>query len=144
MNKHLIDRFLLLLAVVVCAFLAGQTASATQSADADSAPASAQGTVQNGLVPRFLDFDIGAATVRSGAAYQDSIADLPPYVLLPNSGSPLTMVNFTIPPDFDTGGDFEARLLWSAYAANTLPCIFVLSTELVGYGPGQSADLFDP
>jgi hypothetical protein len=144
MNKHLIDRFLLLLAVVVCAFLTGQAAGAAQPADADSAPASAQGAVQNGLVPRFLDFDIGAATVRSGATHQDSIADIPPYVLLPNPGTPLTMVNFTIPPDFDTGGDFEARLLWSAYAANSFPCFFVLRTELVGYGPGHSADLFDP
>lgn len=143
MDRHKIDRFLLLLAVFVCAFLAGKAAGATAN-DEESMPTSAQGAVQSGLVPRFIDFDIGAATVRSGAAYQDSIADSPPYVLLPNSGYPLTMVNFTIPPDFDVGGDFEARLLWSAYEANAFPCFFVLRTELVGFGPGHSADLFDP
>jgi len=143
MDRRLLDRFLLLLIVLVCVFLLEKVTGAAQPA-VDSAAASEQGGGQTGLVPRFIDFDIGATTVRSGASHQDVIADIPPYVLFPNSGSPLTMVDFTIPPDFDTGGDFEVRLLWSAYTANSFPCFFVLNTELVGYGPGHSADLFDP
>lgn len=106
------------------------------------------GEVQSGLVPRFLDFDIGTTTVRSGAEHQDEstgIPDIPPYVVLPNSGFPLTIVNFTIPPDFDIGGNFDARLLLNGtFVGNAFPCFFVLESELVGYGPGHSAALFDP
>jgi len=107
------------------------------------APASslAQEQVQNTLVPRFINFDIGAVTLRSGAVHQDasSIPDLPPYVELPNTGSPLMMVNFTMPPDYASGGDVTARLVWDPRDTN---CFYVLRTELVGYGPGNTG-LFD-
>lgn len=146
MERRLIDRFLLLLIILACVFLVDKLISTHQS-PAMTVAASEQGGVQPGLVPRFIDFDIGAATVRSGATHQGDtggIADIPPYVLFPPDDSSVTLVNFTVPPDFDTGGDFEVRLIWSAYSANTFPCFFVLNTELVGYGPGHSAALFDP
>jgi len=107
-----------------------------------AAPSSlAQGQVQNTLVPRFINFDIGAVTLRSGAVHQDasSIPDLPPYVELPNTGFPLMMVNFTLPPDYASGGDVIARLVWNPNDTN---CFYVLRTELVGYGADNTA-LFD-
>ncbi|MCL4262193.1 MAG: hypothetical protein KJ069_03220 [Anaerolineae bacterium] len=149
MDRRLLDRFLLLLIVLACVFLVEKVIGVAQSAADGLTIASEQGTVQggSGLVPRFINFDIGAATVRSGASHQGDtggIPDIPPYVLFPNAGYPLTLVNYTIPPDFATGGDFEARLLLSAYSGNSFPCFYVLNTELVGYGPGHSAALFEP
>ncbi|CAG0929315.1 hypothetical protein TFLX_01250 [Thermoflexales bacterium] len=138
MRQHLPYRFSVAFLLLVCAFLIAQLFFTTQSTATASGAEAA--LAQSGLVPRFIDFDIGAATVRSGASHQDSIPDLPPYVALPNSGYPLTIVNFTVPPDFATGNDFVARVLWST---NTTPCFYVLKAELVGYGPGHSAALYD-
>jgi hypothetical protein len=144
MDRRLIDRILLILILLASVFLVEKLSGVAQLDNDVSVNAGEQEVAQSALIPRFIDFDIGAATVRSGASHQDVIPDIPPYVLFPNAGFPLTMVNFTVPPDFDTGGDFETRLLWSAYSANTMPCFFVLRTELVGYGPEHSAALFDP
>jgi len=145
MFKHLINRFSPILLLLACALLIINLLGTFRS---DVQASTNGGGVQTGLVPRFLDFDIGAATIRSGAEHQDEstgIPDIPPYVLLPNTGSPLTIVDFTVPPDFDTGGDFDARLVVNAaFIGNTFPCFFVLETELVGYGPGHSAALFSP
>ena len=145
MIKHVINRVSPVLLLVACILLIINLFLTFRS---DVQASTSGGEVQSGLAPRFLDFDIGAATVRSGASHQDEstgIPDIAPYVLLPNSGFPLTIVNFTVPPDFDIGGDFDARLIWNAtFLGNTTPCFFVLQTEFVGYGPGHSAALFDP
>lgn len=145
MFKHWINRFSPILLLLACTLLIINLLATFRS---DAQASTSGGEVQTGLVPRFIDFDIGAATVRSGAEHQDEstgIPDIPPYVLLPNSGFPLTIVNFTVPPDFDIGGDFDARLVVNAtFIGNTFPCFFVLETELVGYGPGHSAALFSP
>ncbi len=145
MKKRLVDRYVLLLILLACVFLANKLIGSEQAPAAVAA--SEEGGVQPGLIPRFINFDIGAATVRSGAAHQGDtggIPDIAPYVLFPPADSSVTIVNFTIPPDFNTGGDFDVRLMWSAYFANSFPCFFVVDTELVGYGPDRVAALFDP
>ena len=122
----------------VCALLLGRFAAA----GAAPAPASPAGpAVSSGLLPRFIDFDIGAATVRGGASHQDNTNDIPPYVELPNAGYPITLLNFTVPPDYADDSDFDVRVLWTTTVGT---CFFVLQAELVGYGPGHLAALFDP
>lgn len=138
MKKQLLPRLLIMLLMVACALL---TAKLLVTAQATSLTAATEAElVQGGLIPRFIDFDIGTTTVRSGASHQASIPDLPPYVSLPDTGYPLTIVNFTVPPDFATGNDLVARVLWST---NTSPCFYVLQAELVGYGPDHAAALYD-
>ncbi len=145
MIKQFMNRFSPVLLLITCVLLITNLFITIRS---DAQASTEGGEVQSGLVPRFINFDIGAATIRSGAEYQDEstgIPDIAPYVLLPNAGFPLTIVNFTVPPDFATGGDFEARLVLSAaFIDNTFPCFFVLETDFVGYGPGHSAALFSP
>ncbi len=145
MIKQFMNRFSPVLLLITCVLLITNLMVTIRS---DAQASTAGGGVQTGLVPRFLDFDIGAATVRSGATHQGDVSgspSLPPYVLLPNSGFPLTTVNFTVPPDFDIGGDFEARfVLNAALIDDNTPCFFVLRSQLVGYGPDHSAALFNP
>lgn len=152
MNRRLLERFLLLLVILASIFLVERISGAVQASSNVSAASETEngGEVESGLIPRFIDFDIGAATVRSGATHQGDtggIPDIAPFVLFPTNDASVTLVTFTIPPDFNPGGDFDVRLVWSPYSANTFPCFFVLSTELVGFGPresGSSAALFDP
>lgn len=141
MHKQTLSRFGITFLLMIGAFWVARQLDHTLAARSAAAGPT---QVQGGLIPRFIDFDIGAATVRSGATHQDVIPDIPPYVLFPSAGFPLTIVDFTVPPDFATGGNFDARLVWSAYSANTFPCFVVLRTELVGYGPNHSAALFNP
>lgn len=138
MNKQLLYRFSKAFIWLASALLMANLLVTAHSATTVSAKEAA--LVQSGLVPRFIDFDIGTTTVRSGASHQASIPDLPPYVVLPNSGFPLTIVNFTVPPDFATGNDIVARILWSTSMA---PCFYVLGADLVGYGPDHSAALYN-
>lgn len=138
MKQRLRDRFPIALNLIGCALLAANLLASALPATTVSATEAT--LAQSGLVPRFIDFDIGTTTVRSGASHQASIPDSAPYVELPNSGFPLTIVNFTVPPDFATGNDFVARVLWSTV---TSPCFYVLRAELAGYGPGHSAALYD-
>lgn len=106
----------------------------------------AQEQVQNTLLPRFIDFDIGTATVRGGASHQvhSGIPDLAPYVLMPNVGFPLTMVNFALPPDYASGSDIAVQIVWDSRTPN---CFHVLQAELVGFGPrsqgSSNAALFE-
>ena len=88
----------------------------------------------------WIDFDIGTTVVRAGATHQSTNPDSIPYVVLPDVGFPLTIVNFTVPPNYADLGEFYARLVYSASMA---PCFFVLQVDSVGYGPGHSAALFD-
>ena len=126
-----------LAAALIAGFGAG-SAGAARIAAPTPVPGAPEGTTGTPLY--FVDFDIGTAVVRGGAAHQDNNPDSAPYVELPNAGFPLTIVSFTMPPNYDLGGDVVARVLYSTSVA---PCFFVLQTELVGYGPGHPAGLFD-
>lgn len=126
-------------AVLIAGLMAGLGPGAVEAARiAAPVPVAPEGTTGTPLY--FIDFDIGTTVVRGGAAHQDNNPDSAPYVELPNAGSPLTMVSFTMPPNFDLGGDVVARVL---YTTTVAPCFFVLQVDLVGYGPSHSAALFD-
>lgn len=145
MFRQIINRFSPILFLLAMALLITNLFLTTRS-NVQASPTS--GEVSPGLVPRFINFDIGATTLRSGAVFQhdvSSISDIAPYVYLPNSEQPIAIVNFTIPPDFDEGGNFDVRLLQQvAFLGNSVPCFYVLEAELVGYGSNHPAALFSP
>ena len=108
---------------------------------ASSVAAPAEAPLASGLVPRFIDFDIGAVTARNGATHQShaGIPDLAPYLQLPDSGYPVSIASFTLPPDVSPDNELVARLIWSTSVA---PCFFTLRAELVGYGADTSAAIY--
>lgn len=112
MKQNIFDR---LMVIVVTALVVVGVVYAVQEGfgPIDPARSYAQTQVQSTLVPRFINFDIGAMTLRSGAVFQENagLPSLPPYVQLPNSGYPLMMANFTLPPDYASNGDITARMI---------------------------------
>ena len=141
MKHNILDRLLTVLLTSIVAVTATLYAGGGfRSLEPEASFAQVQ--VQNTLVPRFINFDIGTMTLRSGAVFQQNpgIPTLAPYVQFPNSGGPLLLANFTLPPDYAQGGDITVRILWST---STDTCFHVLQADLVGYGPGHPAASFD-